>query len=681
MALTIIKQPDSIKPAFVRNPIEVAVETDNYLINVLGQKKIQTVYFAQIVNMTAGSQFHVLCNGIDTIFDVVNTITGPNQIQSRSNFLASSAIGDNLFGQHMKSIFNAHPIIGAVFQGDYVYAGLTYINGTSIEFTSVNNGDFELEIGVTYGGFYMTNTVTQVGIRDEYMTRPTVLKLGLYLSVAGDPANDDTFTIQLDNVNYTFTFKSTPDSSGYQLPLRASMSLSDYQNYLLLKLIAAPCFLDKWIVTTEIYLTHIHFIFTSIGYIQGQIIATSNVARYKYANLPGYQEQYQENFTNNIQLLCEKNYLVNDFQKLVDLYSFPINEPDGDDAHYISRFKIDRILYDFMNKIYQEKLAEALPYVANFPHAKHLLKQFKFKYYETFGMPGVNQIVNDSATYIAALYGAGHVDFINRKTFNGFGFLHSSGIEFNPISLKQYVDIDQPCWLYFYLQISDSNDLAGVSRCFYIAHFDDGTTVTNDIASASVFDLPSNSSNTFFVKAGYNQLNLSALNTSTKKVYKWQVVIEIDDFSLTKTFVLDCCSNYKSFIMYQNSRGGYDTVAITAPKEFSLELTEGKEVERILSPDYVAHDSQFEATIPKVRQNIKSFIGWKKSSDFDVLKELLMSKYVFIIPKNTTDVFLPINIDRKNVQIESEDDFQRNYSIEFSPAHEFKNFENNLWLK
>ena len=53
------------------------------------------------------------------------------------------------------------------------------------------------------------------------------------------------------------------------------------------------------------------------------------------------------------------------------------------------------------------------------------------------------------------------------------------------------------------------------------------------------------------------------------------------------------------------------------------------------------------------------------------MKEILMSKHVFIIPKYDDEMFIPININRKSVVLESEDDFEKNFSFEFSPAHDF----------
>ena len=64
----------------------------------------------------------------------------------------------------------------------------------------------------------------------------------------------------------------------------------------------------------------------------------------------------------------------------------------------------------------------------------------------------------------------------------------------------------------------------------------------------------------------------------------WDICIEFDEEKVvSKRFILDCCdAQYKTCLMYQNSKGGYDTVMLTAPKEFSFDINDGKEVERIL---------------------------------------------------------------------------------------------------
>ena len=678
--LTIKREPHNQNPAMVRNPIEIALETDNYLVAVEGRPAIISVHFEDIAFMVNTMQFSVECNGTVTNFEITDTITNENQILRRIDFVAGIG-GDYLYAQHIKAIMNAHSYIGTKFQGNYVYSGSTP-DYSEIEFTSVTHEPATLVFTRISGGYEMVNNIIQEGILDEADNRATEIKLGLYLSVAGDPADGDIFLMQLDDVNYTFIFKTAPDSSGYQLPLRGALSLTDYQDFLLRFLSGAPCFLDKWTVTTTIYLTHIHFIFTSIGYHEGSIITTTEPTRYIFVNRPGYEAVYQPNFTTNVRLICEKNYNTADFEKLADLYSFPKNEIDGDTNHFVSRFKLDKLLYDFMNKTYSENLSAALPFSANFPEALHLLKKFFFQYHESYGTPATNKLIQKSIEYKAALYGAGHLAFTTRKELSPFGLLHPSPLADNAITVKQYADKDQPAWVYFYVNPNDGNDIDGVDRVYYKAYFDDGTDVEADIADAALFAVIANNCKTFFVEAGYKQLNLESLNTTEKSVYKWEVIVDIDgDYLMIKTFVLDCCTAYKSFLMYQNSNGGYDTVVISAPKELSLELSEGKEVERILPTDYVKHNSQFESTIPTARQNIKANIGFKKAIDFDVLKDLLISKFVFLLPKETTDVFIPVNIDRKSVQLESEDDYEKNFTFEFSPAHEFKNFENNLWLK
>lgn len=684
MALTIINEPNSLLPIPVRNPIEIALETDNYIQYIVGIQKKLKVHFNYLSEYEVGNTFQLKCDNDIITFSFSTTPANQNQLLPRSNFQPYLA-GDLDYGYYLKDRFNSHSIISAHFVALTVFQTGTLGTETHISFVSTinENVDFTFSNFTGGGAQSYTHYDIQTGIKDEYLDRPTIFKIGMYFNAQGNPVNGDTFTLKIENTNYTFLFSANPNNLGYELPLRGGLSLVDYQNLLLQRLMGAPCFTDKFEVTTSIWVNEIHFTFTSIGYVEGEITNTNNSSRYVWVNLPGYKALYQPNFTANLRLYCEKNYQSNDFEKIIDLYAYPKNQPIASENHFLCNFKLDKLLYDFMNKTYNENLAAALPYTINYPKANHLFKKFYFHYNENYGEPATDKLISNSGKYIAALHGIGHLSFINRKQLQSFGFLHPSGDKDNPLFLKQYVDKDQQLWLYFFIQPSDGNEIGGVTRPYIIVYYDDGSTYTADFAPGAAYAVPNNECKAFFIPVGYYQRGVGNGNILGKQAYMWDIVIEIDgdDYRLTKRFVLDCCSTYKSYLMYQNSYGGYDTVLITAPKEFSLELTDGKEVERILPSDYTIHDSQFEATIPKVRKNIKANLGYKKASDFDVLQELLMSKYVFLLPKGSSEVFIPINIDRKTVQLESEDDFEKTFSFEFSPAHEFKNYENSLWLK
>ena len=295
-------------------------------------------------------------------------------------------------------------------------------------------------------------------------------------------------------------------------------------------------------------------------------------------------------------------------------------------------------------------------------------------------------MIKKSDNFIAILSGIGHLNYTKYQYIDGFYFLHPGYDEVKaPNTLKQYVDKNQPAWVYFAFAPNDGNDLGHITRVFVKIFYTDGTSSTADIAAAAAFAVPFNQAKSFFIPSGYIQRGIGNADTPTKKAYMWDICIEVDeDFILSKRFVLDCCNQYKTTLAYQNSLGGIETVMITAPKEFGLELTDGKEVERILPNNYQKHDSQFEATIPTARQTVKCNLGYKKSDNFDTMKELLLSKFVFIVRQTNAydfDEFIPVNIDRKSVTLEREDDFEKNFSFEFSPAHEFKNFERDIWLR
>lgn len=520
---------------------------------------------------------------------------------------------------------------------------------------------------------------------DNYLTSapesPSVLNILVKLSAA-DPLDGDNFVIQLNGLPFTFTFKTTPALTGYELPLKGAYSTSEYKDELIFYIQGAPCFIDGWKVNAAVVGSDINIgIMSHPGYLPGSVTSVSNATILDYTNTAGNAPVFRPNFTNNIRLMVEEIYGSNDFINLIEKYHFPIEETSG---NYFSYFKIDEELYDFMRSYYMKFLDESLPRSANFPNANHLIKRFRFQYYEYYGNPSVPQFSKFSEIFHMALYGIGRLSFVSRPYLYGLGLLHPGKNIDNQQTLTQYVQQNQPAWMYFYFFPNDGNDMFAITAVQKKIYYTDGTTATTALPyTISLFAVPHDNCKAFFIPAGYNQQNIGAGDTSTKKAYAWDIIVEIDenDAYLTRKFVLDAETLYSSYLMYQNSYGGYDTIAITAPREFGLDVTDGKEVERFVGATYQKFESQFEAGTPNARQSVKAKIGFKKNADYDAYKELLMSKHVFAIPKGSTDTFIPVNLDRKSVTLHSEDDMVRTFSIEFSPAFEFKNFENSLWLE
>lgn len=512
------------------------------------------------------------------------------------------------------------------------------------------------------------------------------------LAVADTITDGDYFELELDGTMHRFTFRTTPDDSGYELPLQGYDSYSTWMA-VVKSYLEANIFVDKYVKVVDCFADTLAIWITLEGKKNGVPLLT-NEGTTSFGSggsyVDGELDVYQANYSSHMKLYCEKTHMASDYEHIIDLYTYPIIRPSGDPDIflYVNRFRIDRELYDFMDKIYGENLQQALPFYANYPNAKHIIKRFYFKYHEAYGSPVTERMLTSSQPYSAALAGQGFLNFSEYSgTLVGFGFLHPKKDAYNQVTIKQYVDKEQPAWVYFFLNPNDGTETGAVTRVFKrIYYSDDGSYNETDIDSdMSKFIVGSNETKAFFIPAGYDQLDIGGGDGPSPEdgqAFKWEVIIEVDEeIYLTKTFVLDCCAGYKTYLMYQNSMGGYDTIVLTAPKEYTLELKEGAEVERLLGDNYKKENSQFEATVPKIRQNVKANVGFKHAEDSDVLKELMMSKRVFVCPAGSSEVFIPVNIDRKSITMESEDDYQRNFVIEFSPAHEFKNFESSIWLK
>ena len=66
------------------------------------------------------------------------------------------------------------------------------------------------------------------------------------------PIDGDSFELILGGITYTFTFKTSPDSSGYQLPLRGVLSYNDYRTAIKTAMLLAPSISGHFTITLDL---------------------------------------------------------------------------------------------------------------------------------------------------------------------------------------------------------------------------------------------------------------------------------------------------------------------------------------------------------------------------------------------------------------------------------------------
>ena len=86
-------------------------------------------------------------------------------------------------------------------------------------------------------------------------------------------------------------------------------------------------FLNNWEITAEVIMGDIYIIFTSAVDITAKAVIASNPNRYILKIYPA-APLYLENYLANVALFCEKINLSNDYEKIIDLYSFPFKMED-----------------------------------------------------------------------------------------------------------------------------------------------------------------------------------------------------------------------------------------------------------------------------------------------------------------------------------------------------------------
>lgn len=399
-------------------------------------------------------------------------------------------------------------------------------------------------------------------------------------------------------------------------------------------------------------------------------------------------DEIPENLTLNASLFCEKEYATSDdlgnenFTKVLDQYAYPkINNIEIG----IGSMNIEKLLNTFMEKQYQDNLFEALPYSNNNNIAHHLLKRFYYKYYESFGSPVVNGVISNSSIYTVMLGGVGFLDFANGNKGLAEPLLLTVDtriVSQNVIKYNQYIGKGQPCFLYFIKPKNNGfdNDFTVNIKFYY-------TDMTSQVVDDILLFTDSNTLSDFgayFIKCGYN--DIVQFSNPMKSIYRWDITIKCPkdetSFDLTKSFYLACDSLYTLNLMYRNSLGGYDTISLEAPKEYNF-TTQKIENERFLNDNYQLHDAQFIQETAKARESIKVNTGNRMLTIFQKeMKELLTSKYVFILPKNTSDVFIPININAGNFKIADESDFVYDVKLELQVANNYINKDDlELWYK
>lgn len=124
-----------------------------------------------------------------------------------------------------------------------------------------------------FASTYNKNTFVWNGEADTDVQNS--LTMTILATAMGEAVNDDYFTIVFNGVNKVFTFKTTPDTSGYQLPLRGGMSKADHADAIALAMQNAPEFATAYTVTGTTFGGEARIIVTST--------ALSNTLEYLFA--------------------------------------------------------------------------------------------------------------------------------------------------------------------------------------------------------------------------------------------------------------------------------------------------------------------------------------------------------------------------------------------------------------
>lgn len=141
---------------------------------------------------------------------------------------------------------------------------------------------------INYGGVNFLTYFTSVYNRNDVKWRSTLLTeavtiVGKETPTYGEYVNGNYIVLSIDSGQYRFTWKTTPDDSGFEFALRGAMSNTDYATYLLDTIISTGIFADRYTVETYVASGFVWFRFTSVGYRYLKLDSLDDASMYQYS--------------------------------------------------------------------------------------------------------------------------------------------------------------------------------------------------------------------------------------------------------------------------------------------------------------------------------------------------------------------------------------------------------------
>ena len=484
-----------------------------------------------------------------------------------------------------------------------------------------------------------------VGIKlqtDNYIVTPAVTQV-LDLIFTGGAAVNDNFTLKWANATVVFTFVTSPDSSGSQLPKYVSGDV------------------DDWLDTVITYLNYNYYIYTDfiVSLVSGNpsggtirftakasgvdyaLTVTENITNCTASNTAGADAVVNSNFSINLDVYV---YSGSAWVKSGSLVLPP-------DANNQTVFFVEQFLKSY--------LPAAVPGAGEDSIQKLTdeVIQWKIVYAESYGDTVYFKKITEGSAKYAIRAGLNFTDFPGNDFFATWLPANKKFLTWSPNYKKINTTQDEYLNFLLYGSITEINLIC---KCWY----SDGTTQTLSLltqGTTAKYDL-------YRIPAGYTQLAIASNFTipageSVLKYDLWLTDQSDAVISEVKTFVVDqLYFKNERILIFENSMGGWDTLRCKGLSEYSVD-TDSIPIEKIL-PDYWSltsfdNSGRFADVNHGYIDSAVVRTGYMTLAELKWLKDLLISENVFEL----RTAYIPVRISKGSFKLYKDNDDL--YALEF----------------
>lgn len=457
---------------------------------------------------------------------------------------------------------------------------------------------------------------------------------------------NDRFTLSWGNESQQFICQEQPDESGNQIP-------------------TTPVNLNDWVRAVGQALSLNYFV-------DRDFIVSSNtsvltlIAREKGS---GFSISLEKTWTGAAPFITQSGgvdivpriFFKIGMQLLIksgDVYSkisedtLPVNE-DGECLFDLQALFSDQLSSEFS---YPESSYNLL--ISRPSHSR----AYKVRYYEQFGSNLVPQKLYETDLFYILKGGVSH---LQQAIYHSQGSSFWDKLNYNQFFLTwqpqvKLIDPEQTEKLYFFVRnIVLMASLKVRATVYYL----DGTSQT---VLVDIVNNPEDKT-VYEIICTLNTLQFDGFDQGLIEKYDIWVDNHADErISEVRTFILDYGPyEYKRYLFFENSLGGWDTVRATGIQEDGIELSR-TEVSRVLGSQFTpAQHHQVTAQVLETK-TYKLNSGWKTKEEISWLRDLLLSKKVYQI---VGGLLVPIVLTTTKVLQRVDQQDLYSLSIEFSRAY------------